>query len=389
MSELLIQVDGARREIALLEEGQLVEYIKDDHQAGLGAEDIYLGQAGRVMKNLSAVFVRLARDTEGFLPFSEIPGGVVPHPGDQLLVQVKKPPQGGKAAYLSCDIALPGTLVILMPLSPAKRASKRITDEEEKQRLLALARDLAPQGSGLIMREESQGSQAEPIQMEIDSLWQTWQEIRAEASRRSAPCPIRQAPDALTLLLREARRQPDKLLSNRPDDYRGLGILTQYAENPLQLHEVHHKLNKALRRKVQLKSGATLVIDPCEAMTVIDVNTAQNVLGSDREKALRDTNIEAAEAIARLLRLRRIGGMILIDFIDMQLSDSRAQVLEALKAALARDPVKTAVHGFTSLGLVEMTRKKSQAPLAAETLRTCPLCHGRGHVEEEEETPDA
>ena len=383
MSLLLIEYHGAEREIALLEDGHLLEYVKDNHQAGLSAEDIYLGQVGRVMKSLSAVFVRLSKDVEGFLPFHEIPGGKVPRPGDQLLVQVKRPPQGSKAAYLTCDIALPGASVLLMPMSQALRVSKRIHDEGERQRLLLLAKALAPAGCGLVMRQESTGKEAEDIRPELELLLSRWRDIQAESARHTAPCPIAQAPDALSKLLRELHEKPERVLSNQADLLPDQGIVVSYTESPMQLYDVHHKLAKALRRKINLKSGATLVIDPCEAMTVIDVNTAKSVLGRDRDKALKDTNAEAAQEIARLLRLRRVGGIVLIDFIDMDAAESRMQVLETLKSALARDPVKTAVHGFTSLGLIELTRKKADAPLAAANLRICPACRGTGYMPDE------
>ncbi len=383
MSLLLIECHGAQREIALLEEGRLVEYVMDSHQAGLSAEDIYMGQVGRVMKSLSAVFVRLSGDTEGFLPFHEIPGGKAPRPGDRLLVQVKRPPQGSKAAYLTCDISLPGSQVLLMPMSQALRVSKRVMDEDERRRLLLMAKALAPAGCGLVMRQESIGKEADDIRPELDRLFARWQDIQAEAAGRTAPCPIAQAPDALTKLLRELREKPERMVSNQAELLPDLGIAVTHADNPMQLYDVRHQLAKALRRKINLKSGATLVIDPCEAMTVIDVNTAKSALGRDRDKSLRDTNTEAAREIARLMRLRRIGGIVLIDFIDMDAAESRAQVLEALKTALAGDPVKTAVHGFTSLGLVEMTRKKADAPLAAANLRICPACRGTGYMPDE------
>lgn len=386
MNQLLVYYDGAGREIALMEEGQLVEYHRDGRQGGLSNEDIYLGQVGRVMKNLAAAFVRLSRDSEGFLPFAEIPSGQVPRPGDAILVQVKKPPQGGKAAYLTASIALPGSLLILTPLSPARHVSKRVRDEAERRRLLALAGELAPEGTGLIMREDSQGRALSELLPEYERLRDTWVQVQLAAAQRSAPCPVLEAPDELTRLLREARVQPDRVLSNRPEALEGLPVPADFSEDPMRLFEVRGRLEKALRRKVHLKSGATLVIDPCEALTVIDVNTAQNVAGRDRARALRDTNVEAAQAIARLLRLRRIGGIVLIDFIDMDGAEDRALVLRALGEALERDPVKTAVHGFTSLGLVELTRKKSDTALAAQTLRTCPRCRGLGLVEDREES---
>ncbi len=381
MSLLLVEVQGAEREIALLEDNRLVDYHRSADAGSIRPEEIYIGRVSRVMKILQAAFVRLADKVDGFLPFAQIPAGNIPQPGDSLLVQVKKPPLPGKAAYLTMDISLTGTLAILTPCRPGSRVSRRVGGEEDRRRLLRLARQLVPQDMSLVLREDSLHAGEDALRTEVAQLLARWQDIGERAAHLSPPAVVEQAPDALQRLLRDLHEVPERVLTNDPAALGDIGLPVTQAAHPMQLHEVHHKLQRALRRKVQLKSGASLVIDPCEAMTVIDVNTAQNIEGKNRDRALLKTNLEAAGEIARLLRLRRMGGIILIDFIDMVSSQDREEVLAALRDALSRDPVKTVVHGFTQLGLVEMTRKKADEPLASERLIPCPRCRGTGFAQ--------
>lgn len=383
MSQVLVQQGKSGREIALVEDGRLVEYRVDAGGQGPQPEAVYLGKALRVMKALNAVFVRIEEGTEGFLPFDEIPGQRQPRPGDRLIVQVKKPPTGGKAAYLSGDIGLVDSLLMLLPLSQGARVSRRVTDEAERARLTALARQLAPEGMGLVMREASLQAAPELLRERLDALLAQWQAIREQAETATAPSLLSAAPDSLQALLREIKQQPERLVSNAAEAMAGYGLPTEHADQPFALWDVKGQLLKALRRRQLLKSGASLVIDPCEAMTVIDVNSAQSLQGKDRDRLILRTNLEAAQAIARLLRLRRIGGIVLIDFIDMPSEADQQALLAALERALADDPVKTVVHGFTRLGMVEMTRRRSSEPLAAQTLRRCSHCGGRGYLEEE------
>ena len=380
MSLLLVEVQGAEREIALMEGSRLVDYYRSADAGSIRPEEIYLGRVSRVMKSLQAAFVRLADKVDGFLPFAQIPSGKAPQPGDTLLVQVKRPPTPGKAAYLTMDIALTGSLAILTPCRAGSRISRRV-GEGDKGRLLRLARQLAPEGMGLVLRGDSLHEDEDALRDEIAALISRWQAIQSRAGALSPPAAVEQAPDALQRLLRDLREAPERIITNDPAALGDTGLPVTQAAHPMQLHEVHHKLSRALRRKVLLNSGASLVIDPCEAMTVIDVNTAQSIEGHDRGRALLKTNLEAAEEIARLLRLRRMGGIILIDFIDMEAPQDREQVLAALREALGRDPVKAVVHGFTQLGLVEMTRKKADEPLASERMIPCPRCRGTGFAQ--------
>ena len=383
MSELLIEHRGGLRALALMEQGSLVEYLEEEPAAGPQPEAIYLGKAVRVMKALNAVFVQLAPGVEGFLPFAEIPGGGQPRPGDRLLVQVKKPPQGGKAAYLTADILLAGSLLLLLPFGKAPHVSQRVTDPEDKQRLLALAEALAPSGMALVMREESLRATLEEISAELQQLLARWQEVEARLATAQAPALIAPAPDLLDQLIREQGAKLQRVICDAPDRLPGLPLPVTKQDSPFALFGVEQKLSKALRRKQHLKSGASLVIDPCEAMTVIDVNSAQQSSRREHQSAVMAVNREAAEAIARLLRLRGIGGIVLIDFIDLP-SDAEREALAAYMQELLRDdPVKTVVHGFTRLNFLEMTRRRQRRALPAQRLKACPRCRGLGTVEED------
>ena len=387
-SILLIKIEGARRSIALMEDGRLLEYHESRDAGELKSDEIYLGRVSRVMKNLQAAFIRVSGDKDGFLPFDEIPGGQ-PKPGDSLLVQVKKPPLDAKAAYMTAKIALPGSCFTLLAKEPGSKISKRVKDEQKRKALYRLADELCPEGMGILMQEAALSLDREALKAEIGALAQQWQLAQEKAARSSPPSLIEGAPDAALRLLRDLPEKPEKIICNKPDLLPDYGLPVVQANDPMQLFEADHKLRKALRRVQHLRSGATLVIDPCEAMWVIDVNTSANISGKDKDKTLTATNIEAAEEIARLLRLRRMGGIVLIDFIDMKSSADREEVVSALRAALSKDPVKTAVHGFTSLGFLELTRKKTDAPLTGETLLPCPFCRGTGMIRKEENEDEA
>ncbi|MBE5783211.1 MAG: ribonuclease E/G [Clostridiales bacterium] len=374
---LLEQKDG-RREIALMENGKLLAFSREK-DAAIEAEQIYLGIVDRIVKGMEAAFVRLGKDHVGFLPFSECKAR--PRSGDKILLQVKRPPVGEKAAYLSCDISLAGRLAILTPFSQRFSVSKRIENEEERKKLLAIAKNLSPEQMGLVMRQESAGASEAEISNEIEALSQRWQHIWAASSSCTAPCLIQEREDALLRLLRDERGEMDQLITNAPDQLPSLSLPVSFCENPFAIYNIASKLEKSFQRKVWLDCGGFLVIDRTEAMTVIDVNSGKYTgLKSGTEQSFLKLNLEAAREIARLLRLRNIGGIIIIDFVDMQEEESRSLVAAAMQEALLQDPVKSVIHGFTSLGLMEMTRKKTEVSSSAFT--HCPHCRGTGYIEE-------
>jgi len=361
VKELLIRALGDAPALALLKDRQLLEYwpLQEDLASQAGA--VYLGRVGRVMKSLHALFVTLAPGVEGFLPFDELAGAPRPDPGEALPVQLKKPPQGGKAAYLTCDISLPGRYAMLLPRGSQASASRRAADP---QALRLLARRLCPPGMGLVLRASAQGVARQEVAREVAAHLAAWQTLLDQAAQARAPALLAPAPGILARLLRDERALPDQLIVDDPRAAQGLDLPLRVHPDPFGLYGVAQQLHQALRRVVRLPSGGQLVLDPCEAALLIDVNTAQD-MNKAGDLMLR-TNLEAAREIARLLRLRRVGGIILIDFIGMEHEAQRAVVQSALEEALLEDRVTSEVLGFTRLGLMEMTRKKAQPALAAQ-----------------------
>lgn len=380
MKELILRSRGEKPAAALTESGRLTAYFPLIPGPDIRPEAVFAGRAGRVLKNLEALFVELPGGESGYLPFGEIPGGERPKGGDLIIVQVKKPPQGSKAAYLTMDIALPGRCAMLLPRGQAAHASGR-AEQAEKAALTRLAASLRPQGMGLVMRRAALGAEEAEVRADIARLAAAWQGIEEKAGAAAAPRMLMPAPSVLDRLLREENPRPGRILTDDMKMAEGLGIPAEESSDPFALYNISHQLYLALRRRVYLPSGGTLVIDPCEAGTVMDVNTGKNSL-KGQDIALR-TNLEAAAEAARLIRLRALGGIILIDFIDMKTDAERSRVQEALKEALAADPVKTVVHGFTPLGILELTRKKAADALHAQTLSPCPHCGGAGFTQGE------
>ncbi len=354
---LLIEHLGGQAEIALMRDKELLAFFQE-HTNQVEAEQIYLGRVDRMVKGMEAAFVKLGGDTVGFLPFSEC--REKPRSGDKLLLQVKRPPVGEKAAYLTADLSLAGRYVLLTPLTPRCAVSNRIEDAATKTALHDLALRLAPDGMGLVMRAESVGADEAEIVREIQELRSDYESIIAQAARMDGPGLVKGRADALNRLLRDEQGGVDEILTDDPDALPPVPVPVTACETPFALYNVRDKLEKSRQRKVWLPCGGYLIIDPTEAMTVIDVNSGKFTgKKSGAEDTFLKLNTEAAKEIARLLRLRNIGGIVIIDFVDMQSEDSRTAVAQALSDALRDDPVKTVIHGFTALGLMEMTRKKS------------------------------
>ncbi|MGI6725447.1 MAG: ribonuclease E/G [Christensenellales bacterium] len=374
MKELLVRARGGPPALALMNNRRLTEYAPLEEDTALASGAIYKGRAGRVMKGLKAMFVQLAPGMEGFLPFDELAGADRPAPGDSLLVQIKKPARGGKSAYLTCDIALPGRGTMLLPRGSHAHASKRARDPGA---LRSLARRLCPPDMGLVLRARAEHLSREELAAEIASQQAFWEDLRSRARVSAAPALLAPAPGILQRLLRDERVPPDQIVTDDEKIAAGLGLPVRSHPDPFSLYGVEQQLRQALGRRVCLPSGGFLVLDQCEAALLIDVNS-----GGDSRRAgdltLR-VNLEAAGEIARLLRLRRAGGIILIDFIDMPGQAQRDAVRAALAEALREDRVTSEVLGFTRLGLMEMTRRKAESALEAPP----------GREEEEQDIGDA
>ncbi|HEX2191885.1 MAG TPA: Rne/Rng family ribonuclease, partial [Acidimicrobiales bacterium] len=316
-------------------------------------------------------------------------------PGQTVLCQVTKNPIGTKGARLTQEVSLAGRFVVLLPGTNTYGISKRLPDDE-RRRLRRILDDVRTPDHGLIVRTAAEGATPEELRRDVQRLQRQWHEIDALAARSSAPALLYREPPLAVRVIREEFNK----------DYRGVQIddpelyaevrdyvsalipelsdrVELYDDPDLPLFErqhVHEQLHKALDRKVWLPSGGSLIIERTEALTVIDVNTGKNVGSSSLEETVYRNNLEAAEEIAHQLRLRDIGGIIVIDFIDMEVRKNRDDVLRAFKEALARDKTRTQVFDISELGLVEMTRKRVSEGLVESFSTTCPTCAGRGFV---------
>ena len=320
--------------------------------------------------------------------------------GQTILCQVTKNPIGTKGARLTQEVSLPGRFVVLIPGSDTYGISKRLADDERK-RLRRILDEVRPQGHGLIVRTAAEGATADELRRDVARLTQQWERIDALAKSSRAPALLYREPDMAVRVIREEFNRnyrgvviDDRALYEEVRDYVGsinpeLADRVEWAgdsDDPLPVFEryhVHEQIHKALDRKVWLPSGGSLIIERTEALTVIDVNTGKNVGTSNLEETVFRNNLEAAEEIARQLRLRDIGGIIVIDFIDMEIAANRAEVVKTFRAALARDKTRTQVFDISDLGLVEMTRKRISEGLVESFSETCPTCGGRGIIFDE------
>lgn len=366
MREIYIR-RSTRTDIAVMEDGQLVEYLQEDESAS--ADAIYIGRVERVVPGMKAAFVQIGQEKNGFLPLIERNAPDLPklQTGMHVLVQVRKEAQGVKGAFLSRDINLCGEYVLFSPMNRMLAVSSRITKERERKALKALGASISGGEFGLIMRSAAQNAPEEAVIQEAERLRECWEAVCKAAPTAHVPSVLHQPRTALETALAEYHpRGIDRICTN---DASLESILSSYApvtvmgDNLFDIARISTQVLKGLDRRVWLESGGNLVFDSCEAMTVIDVNTAK-FTGKDKlADTVLQTNLEACREVARQVRLRNLSGIIIIDMIDMTCKDHRHVVLEELNRAFATDRVKTVVHGFTSLGLVEMTRKRSRPPL--------------------------
>lgn len=413
-SELLMNVTPQETRVALVENGVLQEvYIERSRRRGL-VGNIYQGRVSRVLPGMEAAFVDIGLDRAAFLhasdlrdihhedlpPTNETPQlpviGSMLQEGQHLLVQVTKDPLGSKGARLTTHLSVPSRYLVLVPGGDSIGISTRIEDDTERLRLRDLVQLLAKQceeAHGFIVRTAAEDVGEEELQRDIHYLQRLWYTIQKRAG--SAPAGSLVYSD-LSLTLRVLRDLANEQIAQILVDSREtLQLVSEFAslyvpemadriehyagERPIfDLHGVEDEIQKALDRKVQLKSGGHLVIDQTESMTTVDVNTGAFVGHRNLEETILKTNLEAAQAIARQLRLRNLGGIIIIDFIDMKEESHRSQVLRALEKALERDHTRSQVCEVSRLGLVEMTRKRTRESLEHVLCEPCPTCSGRG-----------
>ena len=332
-----------REYCAVTEDGVLVEYIRRDKDDRSG--DILLGRVDRIMPGLNCAFVDIGRKKNGFLPLDEasssFTGGKV-RSGDMIMLQVRKEEHDDKGAYLTRDIALPGQYVILMPMNRYIGVSNRIENADVRERLKDCGRRTANGRFGIILRLGSADAEEEDIREEAEGAFLQWEQIVEQAGAGGKPGTVIYSSDETERLKK---------------DYASRGI-DEFREQAEPDPDILKQLRSAGERRISLPAGGNIVIDRCEAMTVIDVNTSSDHGGEGKEQTILRTNLQACRVIAQQVRLRNLSGIILTDFIDMENDTDRGAVSSELEACFRKDRIKTVIHGWTRLGLMEMTRKR-------------------------------
>ncbi|MGO4593995.1 Rne/Rng family ribonuclease [Leifsonia sp. 2TAF2] len=405
--QMIVRSKGGRIQIGVLEDKVLVEhYVARSQEASL-IGNVYLGRVQNVLPSMEAAFVDIGRGRNAVLYSGEVDWDAVEtgnqprrielalKAGDRVLVQVTKDPVGHKGARLTSQISLPGRYLVYVPGGSMNGISRKLPDTE-RSRLKKILKEVLPENAGVIVRTAAEGATEEQLTLDVNRLTAQWTDISTRVDTQQAPALLHSEPDLLIKIIRDVFNEDFQKLVIAGDDARQTieNYLRQVAPDLLDRVEpytgerdafdeyrITEQIEKALERKVWLPSGGSLVIDRTEAMTVVDVNTGKFVgSGGNLEETVTKNNLEAAEEIVRQLRLRDIGGIIVVDFIDMVLETNRDLVLRRLVECLSRDRTKHQVAEVTSLGLVQMTRKKLGLGLLETFSEACEVCAGRGVV---------
>jgi ribonuclease G len=409
--DILINITPQETRIALIQQGTVQElHVERTLMRGL-AGNIYLGKVARVLPGMQSAFVDIGLERAAFLHVGDIweanpyngttttptPIEKILHDGQPVMVRVIKDPIGTKGARLSTQISIAGRMLVYLPQDAHIGISQRIEDETERESLRTRVQNLLPpdEKGGYIVRTMAEDATDAELLSDIDYLRKIWNSISETAQTQSAPRLLYQDLDLAHRVLRDFVH--DKTASILVDSRKNFQKLSDFAisytpgvlnrlqhytgERPIfDLHGVEEEIQRALGRRVDLKSGGYLIVDQTEALTTIDVNTGGFVGGRNFDDTIFKTNLEAAHAIARQLRMRNLGGIIILDFIDMENAEHRAAVLAELNKALSADRTKISVSNFSALGLVEMTRKRTRESLAHILCEACPACSGKGQV---------
>jgi len=428
-SELIINAAPQEIRVAILEEGTVVEVYMERKKDRSIMGNIYKGKAIRVLPGMQAAFVDIGMERAAFLYVTDAYSSIreyhqmldegwedqdtlefesnssylseplqiedVVREGQELLVQVSRDPLGTKGTRITSHITLPGRYLVLMPTVNHVGISRRIRDEVERRRLGDTVLRIRPPSIGFIVRTASEGAQEEELKNDMDLLRRIWENIQQKNETASAPSLIHSDLNMVLRVIRDLMTADVKrVVTDSKDEYKQI---IQFVENymprmqcDIDLYEdrtpifdvfgIEMELDKALKRRVWLKSGGYIVIETTEALTAVDVNTGKFVGKRNLEDTILKTNLEAAKEIAYQLRLRNIGGIIIIDFIDMEKESNRELVYHTLESALRKDRAKSNISKISELGLVEMTRKRTRESLTQLLGEPCPTCEGLGYV---------
>lgn len=411
-AELLINVTPSESRVALIENGILQEIHVERHTKRGIVGNIYRGKVSRVLPGMQAAFVDIGFEKAAFLHASdivihnEVVGEVTTNDitkqdirelvrdGQDIVVQVVKDPLGTKGARLTTDITIPSRYLVFMPSVTHVGVSQRIEDENERERLKNLVQAFCDEDGGFILRTAAEGVSEKELVQDAEFLRRLWAKIQSRLKRKKSHVLYEDLTLARRVLRDFVGTEVDRVRIDSNLSFQELAQFTKeyvpelnkkleyyQGDRPIfDLYDVENETQRALERRVNLKSGGYLIIDQTEAMTTIDINTGAFVGHRNLEETIFNTNIEATQAIARQLRLRNLGGMILIDFIDMVEPDHKRRVLHSLEVATSKDRAKSNIHGFTALGLIEMTRKRTRESLEHVLCGECPVCKGRGSI---------
>ncbi len=413
MNEIIVDVSFDQSRVALLENGELAEIYIERFSNKRTVGNIYKGRVENILPGMQAAFVNIGLEKNAFLYVKDVSGdfdeffsngervGIkdVLKKNQEIMVQVVKEPLDSKGARVTTNITLPGRFLVLAPMANYIGISRRIENEEERNRLKEIVCKMKPEGMGIIIRTAAEGKDTEDFKQDLDFLLKLWRNVKKKGRLYTAPRIIYKD---LNLVMRTVRdmftRNIDRFIINNKCEYQRVIELLELTspqlkdrvcyfdgnQNIFDYYKVEAKISSALNRKVWLKSGGYIVIDQTEALTSIDVNTGKFVGSIDLKDTVLKTNLEAAEEIAKQLRLRDIGGIIIVDFIDMSNHEHDRMVLDKLRCCLKKDRTKSNVLGMTQLGLVELTRKKVGKRIDSVLQKPCPYCEGTGRVLSEE-----
>lgn len=416
--EIVVNVSNRETRIAMLEDGDLMEYRVEREERVVGS--IFRGIVQNVLPGMDAAFVDIGLERNAFLYVADIlpdePADNSPasikrselrrrkikeliRPGQELMVQVTKGPRGTKGARVSARIALPGRYVVLMPEAGHMGVSRKVEDRTERERLRRIGTKIMPEGFGLIMRTECEGRSEAELKADVKFLQQLWAQVLATAKRQRAPSIVHRDQ---TLLYRTVRDmfgdELDRMVIDDPDEYEKVhlaaSVVAPGLKDKIELYDrsqpvfdyfgIEKDLERLLQHKVHMKSGGYLVVDEMEALTAIDVNTGKQVGSTSLSDTILRANMEAADEVCRQLRLRDMGGIIVIDFIDMESETDKKKVLTHFTKRLERDRARTRVGRVSSLGLVEITRKRTGESVTEAISEVCPICEGQGRISSKE-----
>lgn len=413
MNQIVINIDEFQSRAAIIEDEKVVEVLIEREEERRINANIYKGKVANVLPGMESAFVNIGLEKNAFLYVndlrefeekyldgicnSERPIEDILAVGDEVVVQVLSEPRGTKGARVTTHYTIPGKYLVLMPNNNHIAISKKIKEEEERNRLEEIVRDLKPENMGVIIRTAAQGKSIFHFEREMEYLVKKWEDIEKKTSTAKIGEVLYKDNGIVATVLRDIfSNEIDELVIDNEEAYwEVIDYINAFSEKTLKTkiklynddeigiferYGIEKEIENALKEEVRLECGGYLVIQKTEALISIDVNTGKNTGSYNLEQTVLNTNLEAAREIPRQLRLRNLGGIIIIDFIDMRLEEDKLKVLEALEQNLSKDRIKNNIVHFTDLGLIEMTRKRTGKPLYNYFQERCPMCEGTGKI---------